>query len=535
MKKRSEIILFVMTVVLIALVGLNASRFFARLDLTANKAFTISKVSRQLFIEIPEQVYITYYVSDKLRSLYGFPAQIDDMLQEYAAYSRGKIRVTSADPVASGAVQAAEGLGVYAQQIEVVEQDQRSFAQVYTGIVVQYLDRYQVIPVVSRVESLEYELTSKIRRAVTNDEQVVGLLSGDSARTADSDFRSLMSALSADFSVRPVQAGETIPEDVDVLFVIGNYTLDEYDLFPIDQYIMRGGRALFAVEGMKVDLMRGMVGSPLGEAPVLDLLGGYGVTVRRAFVLDKYCQNFRVPRQVFGQVMWEVMDKYPYWITVAGQFVSRSNPVTAHFQGLDLYWASPLEPHPPEGVTSEVLATTTPDGWVQDKEPFETHPQRASVLALMNHESSGSYPLAVSLRGRFTSYFKGREIPRREGEDPGWKQIVGQGAETRLVVVGDADFATELYQYTGANYNLEFLSNVAGWLGNSEDLLQIKTRDARDLRLNRIQDPVARVRAALFAQLVALVIVPLLVVAFGILRFLYRRRRATGMLREQEG
>jgi ABC-2 type transport system permease protein len=322
---------------------------------------------------------------------------------------------------------------------------------------------------------------------------------------------------------------------VNVLFVIGSYDLDEYDLFPIDQYVMRGGRVLLAVEGMKVNLMQGLTVSPLGASPVLDLLAGYGVTVRRGLVLDKYCQNFRVPRQVFGQVMWEVMDKYPYWITVAGQFVSPNNPVTARFQGLDLYWASPLELHPPEGVEGEVLATTTPDGWVVDKEPFETYPQRASLLMHMDHEGAGRQPLVVSLRGRFSSYFKGKQIPRRAGEDPGWKQIVEQGPETRLVVVGDADFASELYQYTSADYNLEFLSNVAGWLGNSEDLLQIKTRAARDLRLNKIQDPVARVRAALFTQLVALVIVPLLVVAFGIFRFLYRRRRATGMLREQEG
>jgi ABC-type uncharacterized transport system involved in gliding motility auxiliary subunit len=284
---------------------------------------------------------------------------------------------------------------------------------------------------------------------------------------------------------------------------------------------------------MRVDLMMGMVASPLGESPVLDMLEGYGVKVGRSFVLDKYCKNFRLPRQVFGQVMWEIMDKYPYWVTVAGQYTSQSNPVTARFEGLDLFWASPLELRAGEGVEAEVLATTTPDGWLLDKEPFETHPQRAAMLTMMDHENAGRQPLAVSLRGRLTSHFKGRGIPQRAGEQPGWSQIVEQSADTRVVVVGDADFATELYRYSDANYNLEFLSNTAGWLSNSEDLLQIKTRTVRDARLNKIQDPAARLRAALFTQLVVLVLVPLLVVAFGIARLLLRRRRA--MLRSEEG
>ena len=102
MKKRAEIVVFLLGLAIILLAALNSSRFFARLDLTESKAFSISRVSKKLFQEIPEQVYITYYVSDRLRKLYSFPQQVEDLLQEYAAYSRGKIRVESLDPLAAG-------------------------------------------------------------------------------------------------------------------------------------------------------------------------------------------------------------------------------------------------------------------------------------------------------------------------------------------------------------------------------------------------------------------------------------------------
>ncbi len=530
-KRNAEIVVFALALAIVLAVGLNTSRFFFRLDLTENKAFTISRVSRQLFQEIPNEVYITYYVSDKLRSLYSFPAQIADLLNEYAAYSRGKIRVTVTDPVTSGELTKAESLGVYPQQIQVVERDQRSYAQVYSGIVIQYLDRFETIPLVFRLESLEYDLTSKIRKTVTNQERVVGLLVGDASRDPQQDFATLSTNLAGDFTVRTIQRGEEIPSEVDALFVLGTQDLDTFDLFPIDQFVMRGGKVLFASEGLRMDLRRGLQATKLENTAALQMLESYGVRVEQKFVLDKYAQNFRIPRQVFGQVMWQIMDKYPFWITVAEQDVSRDNPITARFSGLDLYWASPLQLIARQGVEEQPLVKTTPQGWSMD-EPFETSPNRASMLMMTSHDTEGQYTLAAALSGTFDSYFKDRPIPTREGETRDWKKGPSRSPQTRILVVGDADFASEIYQYTEATYNMEFLANAAEWLTSSDDLLEIKTRVARDLRLNRIQDQNARLQAALFTQVITVVIVPLLVIGFGIARFLLRRRKSASRVEE---
>ena len=533
MKKRAEILIFILGIVILLLVGLNSSRFFARLDLTGSKAFSISRVSKKLFQEIPEQVYITYFVSDKLRKMYSFPQGIEDLLQEYAAYSRGKIRVEAVDPSSGGEGARAEQFGVYPQQIEVVERDQRSQAQVYTGIVIQYLDRHQTLPVAVRIESLEYELTSRIRKVVSGQDRVIGILLGDAARNLEQEYSHLTSALATDFQVRPLKPGEDIPQDVDALFVIGNTDLQDFELYPIDQYLMRGGRALFAVDGVRVDFLRGLQASKLANNPTLEMLASYGVKVEPALVLDKYCQNFRIPAQVLGQVMWQVLDKYPYWISVAGQYASPDNPITAHFTGLDLYWASPLTLSAKGGAQTQALLSSTPESWALDKEPFDTNPQQAQMLLYSQPENKGSRMLAASLRGELSSYFAGKAIPKREGESRSWNKTVESGKDVRLVVVGDADFASNLLEFTDATYNTAFLSNVAEWLSNSEDLLTIKTRLARDLRLNRIQEPASRLRAAIATEVVNLAIVPLAVVAFGIGRLLLRRKKSTVRAQEE--
>jgi len=524
-KKSAEIIILLMILAAAILLALNASQFFLRLDLTGSKAFTISPVSRKLFQEIPERVFITYYVSDKLKSLYPFPAQVEDLLNEYAAYSRGKISVSVRDPARAGETSVAESLGVYPQQIEVVEKDEQTVAVVYTGIVIQYLDRSETLPLVARLESLEYELTSKVRKVVSNEVRKLGLLVGDAGKQLRQDYERLVGRLGADFAVEEIERGKDIPQDLSLLFVLGNQDLSEFDLYPIDQYLMKGGKALFAVEGVKLDLLRGMAASKLEQSPLLDLLESYGVKVKRELVLDKYCKNFRIPRQIFGQIMWELREKYPLWITVADQFTAKDNPITARFSGLDLYWASPLELVEKPGVSGKALVKTTPEAWTM-ADRFETLPERVSMLSYGKQESTGQYTLAATLTGSLSSFFKGKAIPTREGEKRDWAQSVAESKETRLIVIGDSDFASGLYMYTDAEYNQEFLSNCAQWLGNAEDLLAIKTRSSRDLRLNKIQDPVQRLGFALFTQLLTVVLVPLLVIGFGIARMLVRRKKS---------
>ncbi len=524
-KKRAEWIVFLLVLAAAIFLGLNSQRYFTRFDLTASKQFTISKVSRGLFREIPDQVSITYFVSDKLRRLYSFPAQVEDLLNEYAAYSRGKIKVTVVDPASTDQTGAAEELGVYPQQVEFVEQNERSLARVYTGIVIQYLDRHKSIPVVGRTDTLEYDLTARIRQVVADKERVVGLLLGNPDWDLNS-FQGLYQNLSGDFSLRPVEKGRDIPEDISVLLVLGNRGLDRFDLFPIDQYIMKGGKVLFGVEGVNIDFRQNLAASPLTDSPLLDMLEHYGVKVRRELVLDRYCKNFRQPRMVLGQLMWELMDKYPHWITIHEQDVSQDNPITARFGGLDLYWPSPLELVPRDKVKGEVIVKTTPQAWLM-KDRFDTLPTGAAAMfATAPPETVGQYGLAATLSGSFSSWFK--EIPRREGESRDWKEIRPTGAETRLLVVGDSDFASDFFQYTDAAYNLDFLSNGTEWLSNDEDLLGIRTRITHDLRLNKIRDPQTRLVAALATQLVNVVLVPLAVIGFGVFRFILRRKKKAG-------
>jgi gliding-associated putative ABC transporter substrate-binding component GldG len=518
-RRREQGILLLLSLVVIVLAAFDTARFFARLDLSANRMYSLSEVSRKIVRDLPDQLSVTYYVSEKLAARYPFPAQVTDMLREFAAYSRGRMSVAVEDPAKGKRPVQPESLGLVAQQMQVVEKQEINVATVYSGVVLQYLDRVETLPFVADVATLEYDMASRIRTLQTKEQRVVGILLGDSRKSFQSDYRNLVQELQSMYQLLPVQAGGDIPPSVTTLFVVGSRDLDVNALYPIDQFIMNGGKALFAASPVDVDLQRGLTASTEGRTDLFDMLAGYGVKVPPELLLDSLNQriSFRLQQNRLMIV------SYPHWVAISGKTVSRTNPVTSRFSGLDLYWPSPLEIVAREGVKAETLVSSSPDSWIM-RGSLETNPALSNSPEVQNAGPRGQHPLAVALSGTFTSFFADRPAPSRPGEKARPAPL-SRSRDTRLVVVGDAAFASDMLQYTNAGYNIAFLSNCADWLGREDDLLSIKTRSQVDVRLNRIADPAAKARAMLTSQIVTVVIVPLLVVAFGVLRLLRRRAR----------
>ena len=524
MKKNQEKILLGLVLAAAVLLAANSLLFFGRLDLTENKAFTISEVSKNLFKDLPDRLTITYYVSGKLAKLSPIPGQIEDLLREYAAHGRGKIRVMVTDPAAGNQAQQIEKLGIVPQQIQVLEKNEQTVAVVYSGIVLSYLDSRETLPVVFDFASLEYDLTLRIKKLVKGESRTLGIVLGKKESSLQGDFQLLANSLSRYYTVKEVKRGEPVPADLTALFVLGGKDLEDYDLFPLDQYVMKGGKVLFAAEGVDVSLQANLKAEPLRDQPLLKLLAAYGVTVEPSLVLDSACRRIPV-RKNSGPMIIQSMERYPHWVSIQGSGLSRKNPITARLSALDLLWPSPLKIQERPGLSAEVIASSSADSWLQ-RDRLMTNPYEAPAFKAFAADSAGKYPLAATLKGGFQSYFKGRPAPVRAGEKSPWAETVPASPETRLLVVGDSDFASDLMRYSESTYNLAFFENALDWLSSDDSMASIRTRTARDLRLSKIEDPKRKAGAILFAEVVNIGLVPLAVLAFGLLRSLRRREKA---------
>ncbi|MDR2803187.1 MAG: GldG family protein, partial [Treponema sp.] len=212
MTKKREIIITALSVAAIALALLLSSRLWIRADLTANKVYTISPASRQLAGKIPDQVKITYFVSGKLRQLYPIPGEIIDLAREYVTYSRGKIHFTVRDPAKDGIENDMLRLGIYPRQIQSFERNEASVTSVYSGILIEYMEKTDVIPFIFSLETLEYDLTSRIRSLASGKTREAGIIVADSSKSIEKNYRNLTGILEiSGYKVQELPVGTEIP------------------------------------------------------------------------------------------------------------------------------------------------------------------------------------------------------------------------------------------------------------------------------------------------------------------------------------
>ncbi len=521
LKKQERRLALLVTLGLV-LAAIASTMFYIRLDLTSSRTFTLSKAARALREEIPESVRISYFVSKSLADRHPGPAAIEDFLRELEAANKGKIRVRVVDPTKDPTE--AEQFGVAAQQMQVVERSEQRVAMVYTGIVIEYLDRHETIPAVLATETLEYELVKTIRAVVGDIHLVAGLLIGDEDKTVANDYQTLSGSLArAGYEPREITRGKVIEDDVDLLYVLGNASLDRYDAAFIDAFLMRGGKIFFAVKGVSVNPDYGLAAAAVPEGGLLSLLATYGFDVQRRLVLDQ--SNLTVPFQTQRQGGGYQIQylRYPHWVAVDARFVDPDSPMTARFAGLDLYWPSPITLRPLTGVEYKELAKTTPKAWLQTQD-FAAAPEDQPRYALEQAETTGQYLVAASATGSFQSAFATGDLPFRDGAPPPPKPVSFTSSPTRVVVVSSADFLTDLMKMSDSGFNAAFALSAADWLSSRDDLIAIRARAVTDIRLNKIKDQGLREFLIVLTYIVTLGLVPFCVIVWGFVRFAKRNR-----------
>jgi len=285
----------------------------------------------------------------------------------------------------------------------------------------------------------------------------------------------------------------------------GAEDLEESDLQIIDAYIMGGGKVLFAVDAVYVETRGSLEARAMEDKGLLAMLVNYGAVVRSALVLDRSALTLTFQTQSGNGTIIRSM-RYPEWIGVQEQGGNPNHPVTARFGGLDLYWASPVELYPPPGVSGEILFSSTDAAWLQT-ERYLTNPNYISYFDAEAAETLGKKILGVSLSGVF----------------PGFEDPYVLSKPSRIIVVGDTDFAGNIMQVNrGERRNLDFLIRAAEWLSSDDDIITIRNREASSGRLDRIMDREKRDKVMSFSRSINTIVIPLCIVIAGL--FLGLRR-----------
>ena len=476
-------------------VNLFGRQIGGRIDLTPGRAFTLSRTTRQLMATLPDLVTIKLFTTAALPPEVAFlKRDVDDLLRDYRAAGRGKVKLVFVDPQADTAgLREARSLGIPAVQFNVLGRSELQVKEGYLGIAIRYADGVKTVPFVQQSNDLEYRLTSDIRSLTHADKPAIALgeISDPVSMRGQRSFSGLREQLERTYAVRSFTLTDTaIADSVRVIAVAGAPdSLTRPQLARLRGFLDRGGSLLVMAGGMQLSAQ----GQPFATSRLVgwnELLAPYGLSIRSNMVYD-LASNVQVgiPAQ-FGQVLVP----YPLWLRAIS---TKASPVNADLDATLLPWASQLDTtHAPRGTVTPLLVTSRAAGT-----------QETMVMIDPAREFARD-----SLRSRLVAALAN---PLAAGGDTAKGRARG-----RVVVVGSSDFASDRYA-RNAPENLVFVANAIDWLAQDEALIGIRSK-------NRAPPPLVFTSATLrsAARYGNFIGVPALLVLAGILR-LWRRRQTT--------
>jgi len=500
---------------ILILVNIVSIRIFGRLDMTRNRVFTLSDASKELMRSLDDRISVKAYFTEDLPSPYNNNRRmLLDQLNEYRAYARGNLQYEFVDPAGEKGERDAEQQGVSPIQVQVVRDDKFEVKRGYMGVVLQYEDRKEIIPVVQNAANLEYELSSTIKKLVTKQQRKVGFLTGHGEASL-TDLARAQEMLRRQYELVSVDVSKNtpVPEDIAALIVAGPTARFAEDAkFQVDQYVMRGGRVAFLLNKIDANL-QSRFGRPL-DLNVDDLLAAYGVRINADVVRDVQCASVSLMQQQYG---FAVQSQVPYpYLPIASDF-SQGNMMVKNLQGVVLFFASSLDTAGTagKGLRAEILMRTSKQSGRQ------TGMLAIDPLQRYTQEEFGEsgIPLAAVVSGSFNSLFAEKPIPSdtAAGAAPPPASARTSSPATRIVVIGDGDFMRD--QFTNRD-NITFFANMVDYLVDDAGLITIRSKEASSPPLEPLADGTKKL-----VKYANLGLPPLLVIAYGLMRWRMRQAR----------
>ena len=524
----NTVVVIALIIGILILVNYLSSRRFLRFDLTEDKRYTVSKATKDVIKNLDDIVTITAYFSTEPAEANRIRRDVRDVLDEYDAFSQ-KLKIKFIDPSEFDETQKQElrFKGIPEMQMNVLQRDKVVIANVYRALSIGYSGKEEVLPDVRSASNLEYELTSTILKVTTKEAKTIGFLTGHqefdiNAPTQELQYLRELLDISRkgqyNLSSVDLKAGEPVDTSITTLVVAGpKQALSEREKYEIDQFIMRGGRAIFLIDPVTLQPQT-LQATPLSTG-LNDLLEHYGVKLGNNIVADLRFHDSVQVQQGFVRVV----QPYPYFVKINRNNFSNENAVTSQLEALTLPWTSSLEVLTKEGIKGTALAKTSEFG--QSSQGFHSLMPGTPIPNI----DTKVYTVSAALEGKFKSFYAGKEIPPIESaeadgdntEDTSTQEdnteerpTISDGTETQIIVVGTSQFLTQINRNS-----VDFLLNSLDWLTLGETLIGIRSYTITDRPLRNVSGIEKN-----FIKYFCMIGIPLLVVLIGLIRYLLRRR-----------
>ena len=216
-------------------------------------------------------------------------------------------------------------------------------------------------------------------------------------------------------------ANGRVPDDTDLLLVVAPESVDEKQLFAMDQFLMEGGTVVLATSPFAIGLEQQL--NVAEKSSGLEAwLKFNGITIGQHMVLDPKNSAFPVPvqRQVGGTTIQEIqLVNYPYFVDIRPDGMNRDSGMLSGLNQLTMNWASPIQVDKDKNKDRKItrLLESSADSWLSDSTDVQPNFKTYGELGFAPGDQKGKHLLGMMVEGRFTSYFAGKPSPLLAGKD----------------------------------------------------------------------------------------------------------------------
>ncbi|WP_436517170.1 gliding motility-associated ABC transporter substrate-binding protein GldG [Ekhidna sp. To15] len=555
MRKSKKIVILQSIVVLLSvwLVNQMADKYRVQFDLTEEKRYTISESTKNLLRSLDERVYFEVYLAGELPSNFErFQNSVGEMLEQFSIESGNKVQYKFTDPAQATNLQARNQFyqslidkGIEPSNLNYKNADGDKMEKLlFPGAIVSKgMDEISVnlingnstagVDVVlnQSIEGLEYELAAAIAQLVDGRTKRIGYIIGhgspDSLEIAG--FRNTVLSKFDLFNVSLAGKNELTGYDA---VVIGKPTqpFTEQEKYLIDQYLMRGGKLVYFIDALSVNMDsasgEGTVAIPY-ETNLNDQLFRYGVRINQNYVLDVNSGQFPVVAGNVGNQPQIQMIPWPFFPVLTN---FSKHPSVRNLDAILGRFVSEIDTVKAVGIKKTPLMTTS------QYTKLLGPPVRVAFNDLRDklrpeRFTDGPKTVGYLLEGAFTSLYANRLVPK--GFDK--SQFIDRGVDSKVIVIGDGDIIRNdldpetgeplglgVEPFTKTTYaNEEFILNILDYLVDESGLIETRSREVKIRPLDRVKVQQQRTKW----QVINLVVPVIVVLLIGGLKWYMRKRK----------
>ena len=544
--------------VILAIVNVIGHFVFKRFDLTSDKRYTLSETSLQIVSEVSKPLYIDVFLEGQFPGEFKkLQTETQQLLEEFKSQN-SNIIFQFVNPLENEeereqVMQSFAERGLTPVNVTLNDKGQQTQEVVFPWAIATYGDRSVKIPllknmmgastaekVVSSVQHLEYAFANALNTVAKSKEKKVAVIKGNGE---------LHDILIADF-VKSVRDN----------YYIGTFTLDsvakspieslkylnKYDLAIIakpteaftdaekqvlDQFIMKGGKTLWLIDPVNIDMdsLYNETGSNLAfprDLNLNDMFFKYGIRMRPDLVKDIMATPISLATGEQGSATQYT--QYP-WLYSPMVYPSQNakHPIVSNLDGIKFEFASPIELLKNEIKKTTLLQTSQYSKAIGT--PIEINLNMVSERPKQkDFIAAGNIPVAVLMEGKFHSVFENRVLPFKDNA------FLPSGKDNKMIVISDGNIIQNQLdkdnqplelgydKWTNNLYaNKEFLLNCVNYLLDDNGLINIRSKEV-DLPILDNEKVYANYT---FSQIITVGAPILILLVFGVLFTFLRKRK----------